>query len=126
MRRPMRLAMLCAALAAASCGGSPSAPAPPADNPFRITISSSGIVSPAELVVPPGTRVLFINSDGRPHDMTSDQHPDHLECPPINSVGLLTPGQSRETGNLVVVRTCGFHDHLNPDDARLRGQIVIR
>jgi hypothetical protein len=41
-------------------------------------------------------------------------------------VGLLNPGQSRETGNLVVARTCGFHDHENPDNNALKGRIIIR
>lgn len=107
-------------------GGGPTDPSPTPSNPYRITISASGAVSPVELIVPPGTRVLFINNHSRRHDMTSDEHPDHLECPPINQVGLLQPGQSRETGNLVAVRTCGFHDHENPDDPLLKGRIVIR
>jgi hypothetical protein len=127
MRRALAVSLLALAVAGA-CGGSganPTGPGP-SDNPFRITISSSGIVSPVELVVPPGTRVLFVNQHAQPHEMTSDAHPDHLECPEINSVGLLNAGQSRETGNLVAVRTCGFHDHVNPDDSRLRGRIVIR
>ena len=58
--------------------------------------------------------------------MSSDFHPDHQECPAINQAGLLSPGQSRETGNLVTVRTCGFHDHDNPTDLRLPGRIVIK
>jgi hypothetical protein len=113
---------------AAGCGGGggPADPSPTPSNPYRITISAGGAVSPVELIVPPGTRVLFINNHSRRHDMTSDDHPDHLECPPINQVGLLQPGQSRETGNLVAVRTCGFHDHENPDDPMLKGRIVIR
>ena len=111
---------------AAGCGGSGAAPTAPAPaNPFRITISQAG-VTPSEIVVPPGTRVLFVNQDSRAHEMTSDPHPGHFECPEINSVGLLTPGQSRETGNLVDVQTCGFHDHANPADSRLRGRIIIR
>ena len=130
MRRAIarRVAVSMLALAA-GCGGSgatPTTPGPAPGNPFRITISAAGIVSPEELVVPPGTRVLFVNNDSRPHEMTSDAHPDHLECPEINSVGLLNAGQSRETGNLVAMRTCGFHDHVNPDNSRLRGRIVIR
>ena len=107
-------------------GGGPSTPSPPSSNPNRITISSTGAVSPTELIVPPGTRVLFINNHSRRHDMTSDQHPDHLDCTEINQVGVLQPGQSRETGNLVTVRTCGFHDHELPDDPLLKGRIIIR
>jgi hypothetical protein len=110
-----------------ACGGgngSP-APSPTPTNPYTITIAASG-VSPKQIMVPQGARVLFVNNDSRLHDMASDDHPDHLECPAINQVGLLQPGQSRETGNLVVVRTCGFHDHNNPDTASLKGQIVIQ
>jgi plastocyanin len=95
-------------------------------NPNVITISATGVVTPKELTVTPGTRVLFTNSDSRRHDMTSDPHPEHSDCPELNQVGVLNPGQSRETGNLVAVRTCGFHDHDLPDNVNLRGRIVIR
>jgi hypothetical protein len=70
--------------------------------------------------------VLFVNNDSRRHAMTSDPHPDHTNCPEINQVGVLNPGQSRETGNLVAVRTCGYHDHDDPNNASLKGRIVIR
>jgi plastocyanin len=110
-----------------SCGDSQSGSSPsPGPNQNTITISASGVVSPKQLTVAPGTRVLFVNSHSARHDMTSDPHPDHLDCPELNQVGLLNPGQSRETGNLVAVRTCGFHDHNDPNNADLRGAIVIR
>jgi hypothetical protein len=109
-----------------SGGGNPGGPSPPPTNPNVITISSSGIASPREITVAPGSRVLFDNRDARRHDMTSDDHPDHLECPAINQVGLLNPGQTRETGNLNTVRTCGYHDHEDPDNNNLKGRIVIR
>ena len=95
-------------------------------NPNVITISSGGIASPKELTVAPGTRVLFVNNDGRRHDMTSDEHPEHLDCPAINQVGLLTSGQNRETGNLIAARTCGFHDHEDADNSDMKGRIVVR
>lgn len=119
-------ALLVVLLAACGGGASPGGPSPTPENPFRITISANGAVTPAELDVPPGTRVLFVNNHSRRHDMSSDAHPDHQDCPEINQVGLLQPGQSRETGNLVQVRTCGFHDHENPGDPLLRGRIIIR
>lgn len=112
-----------------ACGGGSAPPSPspgPSPNPNTITISASGIVSPRELTVAPGTRVLFVNSHSRRHDVTSDPHPDHLDCPELNQVGVLNPGQSRETGNLVTVRSCGFHDHDDPNNANLRGTIIIR
>ncbi len=45
--------------------------------------------------------------------MTSDPHPEHDDCDEINHVGLLTPGQRTETGNLNDGPHCGFHDHDN-------------
>lgn len=120
------VAGLCLALAACGGGGGTPGPSPIPQNPHVITIASGGVASPKELTVAPGARVLFVNNDGRRHDMTSDDHPDHQECPAINQVGLLTPGQNRETGNLVAVRTCGFHDHEDPDNANLKGRIIVR
>ncbi|MEO8522077.1 MAG: hypothetical protein ABI603_11980 [Acidobacteriota bacterium] len=123
----MRLAIVGAAAILATCGGgtSPSAPSTQ-DNPNRFTISATGVMSPSELVVAPGARVLFINNHAQRHQMSSDPHPEHSDCPAINQVGLLTQGQSRETGNLIETRTCGVHDHENPDNQSLRGRIVIR
>jgi hypothetical protein len=69
---------------------------------------------------------MFVNNSGGTRDMASNPHPEHTDCIEINQVGFLTSGQSRETGNLNTVRTCGYHDHAFPDDSRWRGQIVIR
>lgn len=123
----MRMARLVMGiLVVGGCGGrSPAAPSPGSSNPNIFTITAAG-VSPKEMTVAPGSRVLFINSDTRRHDMASDPHPEHSDCTPLNSVGALSPGQSRESGNLIDVRTCGFHDHDFFQDASLKGKITIR
>lgn len=120
----------CAALAlvvlnACGGGGTPSGPSGGTTG-ATVTITSSG-VSPAQLTASQGTRVLFVNNDAKPHNMTSDPHPEHTDCPEINSVGLLQPGQSRETGNLNALRTCGFHDHDDPPPGGTKwtGKITI-
>jgi hypothetical protein len=115
--------VLCAG--AVACGGGGSSPSPVPSNPFTFTITSAG-VSPKTFTVPPGTRILIVNNDSRRHDMTSDPHPEHTDCPELNAIGVLNPGQNHESGNLNTVRTCGFHDHDNPDNAGLQGQVVIR
>jgi plastocyanin len=112
-------------LAVTACGSKPTSPSGPPVVTNTITISASG-ASPKSVQVALGSRVLFVNNDSRSHNMTSDPHPDHTDCPDINQVGFLSPGQSRETGNLVVVRTCGFHDHDNPDNTGLKGTITIK
>jgi hypothetical protein len=42
--------------------------------------------------------VLFVNNDVRPQAMSSDPITVHTDCPAINDVGTLAPGQSRSTG----------------------------
>ena len=117
-------------IAFASCGGgNSSTPTAPSgggsSSSTTITITSAG-VSPKSITASPGSRVLFVNNDSRPHEMDSDPHPEHTDCPAINQVGFLSPGQSRETGNLNAVRTCGFHDHNMDRNTSLQGTIVIR
>jgi plastocyanin len=118
---------------ALGCGGgssngtptSPGAPNTPPVATTTITITAAG-VNPRVITVPAGSRVTFINNDSRSHEMHSDPHPDHGDCPPINEIGFIAAGQTRLTGPLTVVRTCGYHDHNLPDDASLRGQIIVQ
>jgi hypothetical protein len=124
----LRAASLVLPVLLVACGGGGSAPPttpPPSGNQFRVTITTAG-ANPKELIVPPGSRVLFTNNDTRRRNMTSDPHPEHDECPELNAVGFLNTGQSKETGNLNTIRTCGFHDHDDPDNSAVRGRIVIR
>ena len=113
----------------AACGSSspsaPTVPAGPTVTTTTITITTNG-VSPVAIAIAPGTQVTFVNNDTRNHNVTSDPHPDHTDCPSINQVGVLVPGQSRQTGNLNTVRTCGYHDHDDPENSRWKGTITIR
>lgn len=90
-----------------------------------MTISSAR-VTPKTLTVGAGSQVTFVNNDVVAHEMHSDPHPEHTDCPELNQVGHLSPGQSRQTGNLNTVRTCGFHDHEHPFNTSLQGSILIR
>ena len=115
------------AVCVAGCDGSDVSPSqPPGATPAAtITITASG-ASPKNVTVSPGSQVQFVNNDSREHQMYSDPHPEHSDCPPFDQVGSLRPGESRTTGNLNVTRTCNFHDHLRFEDAALRGSVVIR
>ena len=116
-------------LAVQACGddGMPGAPSDTGTggaSAATISITANG-VSPASVQVPVGSRVTFVNNDSRSHQMSSDPHPIHTECPAVN-LAILAPGASGQTGVLNAARTCGFHDHLFPDDAPWRGTIVIQ
>jgi plastocyanin len=131
--RTLGLAMFVAfltALAAGACGGggsSPSTPSgtnPPSGGDLTVTITSTGI-SPRSLQVPLGGRVTFVNNDTRTHQFMSDPNPLHNDCPAINDVSMIGPGQTRQTGSLDVRRTCGYHDHMNPTETALQGALMI-
>lgn len=137
-----KLAWAAAIAVSVGCGSSPSgppiptplpppSPIAPAPSPTpvaatTITISASGQVTPADIQVARGSRVTFVNQHGAPHDMTSDPHPSHVNCPEINEVGILPQGQSRQTGAFNTARRCGFHDHGEPTNNRLQGSITVQ
>ena len=129
-------------MGAAACGGgggggtgggpaapsSPTAPANPGGagtNDPTITITSTG-VGPKEVQVAVGGRVTFVNRDNAFHEMASDPHPVHTDCPEINAVTVLAPGASRQTAAFTRARTCTYHDHGQDTNTSLQGAIVVR
>ncbi len=129
-RSPAALVLV---LVLAACGGSgrgPGAPDPAAAPPgapaatFTVTLTATG-ASPRELRVPLGSRVTFVNQDTRSHQMMSDPHPLHTDCPEINAVGTIDRGESKLTAPLAATKSCGFHDNNRDGDASLRGLILV-
>ena len=127
------LAVLAIILVAGACGGggysSPSTPSTPATTQpaaagLTVTISATG-VQPRSLQVPMGGVVTFVNNDTRTHQIMSNPNPTHTDCPSINDVSTLAPGQSRQTGAFTVTKACGYHDHMNPNDAGLQGMLLV-
>jgi plastocyanin len=132
-------AMLVAATTAAGgcvSSSTPTSPTPPTTTPppttgpnpttATITIGTDGRVSPSSVTIAVGGRVTFVNNHSQPHDMQSDPHPEHTDCPPMAQVGFLTTGQSRTSGNFTTARTCGFHDHNQENNTGLQGRIIIQ
>jgi plastocyanin len=117
-----RLSLVACCVLLARCGGSPSSPS---EATATIRLTTAGLV-PAEVRIPVGGKVLFVNDDARTHAMSSDPVQVHTDCPPLNDVGSIAPGQSRSTGALTVARSCGFHDHLNEFDDTWKGRIIVQ
>jgi plastocyanin len=122
-----------ALVALAACGGDGGSPTTPGDTgggspgPSGATITiSGGRVSPSEVTITVGQSVTFVNNDGRIHNVSSDPHPVHTDCPQINAVGNLANSQSRLTNAFPGARSCGFHDHDDPDNGSLKGRINIQ
>ncbi|HXD17046.1 MAG TPA: hypothetical protein VN654_08515 [Vicinamibacterales bacterium] len=138
------LALLFVAAGCGSSGGpapsavpspGPSTPAPaPVPTPGPAAPSGTASVSitpfgliPFEATVGVGGRVTFVNNDNLPHDIQGGPDPEHRDCPEIDVVGFLTPGQSRQTSPLMTERTCEYHDHSAQGDHHgFGGRIVIR
>jgi hypothetical protein len=89
-----------------------------------ITLGPNG-VSDAAPRINVGERLRVTNNDTRAHQFLTTPHLIHTDCPALNSIGSLAPGQSGTSEPLTTVRGCGFHDHLNPDDNNLRGQVLV-
>jgi len=133
IRRSFVLAS-CALIGLAACGGgggSPGGPSggggttsPPPGEAATIDILNTG-VTPKVVTVPVGSRVNFANQSSSNIEPSSDPHPIHTDCPPLN-IGALRPGQTGQTGALNTARTCTYHDHGRDQDERWQGTIVIQ
>ena len=118
---------------AAACGSSSTATSPtpttsscmPSSSPNTFVIQNNQ-VCPQTMTIARGSQVTILNSDTQRHEMDSDPHPEHTDCPELNQIDFLNPGQSRLSGNLNTARKCGFHDHNNPSNAALKGTITIQ
>jgi plastocyanin len=141
MRQTVAALVAVAAMTAAGCGGGSDGPTAPstgggtggggtggggATASATITIGADGRVSPSTVTITVGGRVTFVNNHNRSHDMASDPHPSHEDCPAMAQVGFLTPGQSRTSGNFNTARRCGFHDHNEPSNTGLIGTIIVQ
>ena len=133
IRHTLTSTVLAALLAACGGGGSPAAPGggggsgggagTPGPSGASITIAN-GRVTPASVTITVGQSVTFVNSDGRVRNMSSDPHPQHNQCTSLN-IGPMNNGQTRLTGAFPTARTCGFHDHDDPDNPSVKGQVIV-
>ena len=102
----------------ATCSAGSPSPTP------TLTLTPAGI-TPSRLQISLGQQVLIVNQSGVNRMIQSNPHPVHTDCPALNAAGLLGPGASGLTATFDTERTCGFHDHLNPTDGTMRGQVFV-
>jgi plastocyanin len=119
--------------AVVACGGGNSNPmtpglgtGSPGPSGATITISAGGVVSPSAVTINSGESVTFVNNHSQSHQIASNPHPAHTDCPAINALDTINGGQTKLTNALTTSRTCGFHDHNDPSNGSLQGTITIR
>jgi plastocyanin len=130
----LALGLAAGALGVGGCGDGSSSPSgiptpaptatPPPGGAATFTIVG-GVIGPRQVEINVGQRVAFVNNDTVAHEIHSNPHPIHTDCPPLNDVGALAPTTAGLTGAFTVARTCGFHDHGQPDNTSLQGTIII-
>ena len=124
-----RAALGCAlTFGVAACGSTaPTSPVPPpAPTEITISVTATGF-KPKESEIALGGRARFENIDDRLHSIASNPLISHADCPPINEVGILVPGQSKLTGAFTEAKTCGYHDTASEGSGQvLMGTITVR
>jgi hypothetical protein len=99
-------------------------PTIPTTDGATLTLTNTG-VAPKQVRVYLGSRLTFTNTDASSHEIASNPLHVHTDCPQLNAIGFLVPGQSRTTSAPDTVRACGFHDHTNEGDARFYGTVFV-
>lgn len=124
----IRGGMLALFVVSAGCDyKSPTAPgsSTPGAEGASISITSSGL-TPSMVSIATGQSVTFRNDDAVAHEIVSTPVPTYSDCPAVNRVGRLEPGQTMQTGALTDTRSCGFLDLLRTGDSRWQGTVVIQ
>jgi len=98
----------------------------PGPSGATVTVGTNGTVSPSSVSITVGQSVTFVNNDSRSHELASDPHPAHTNCPSINALAVLGTGQTKLTNSFGAAGTCGFHDHNDETNPNLKGTITIR
>lgn len=127
-RRGLVLGLVLVTTACGSSGGGPSGTPEPSPSPLgppTWTFTAAGLQPQVLHTFNFQEAVTVVNGDGRPHDIRSDPHPAHTDCPAING-GTLMPGERREIAGPSLPRftLCYVHDEMDPANNSFRGVVV--
>jgi hypothetical protein len=104
-----------------ACGGNGSGST--SATSVNISLTPNGLSS-MSIQIEKGGTIRFTNNDFALHQIASNPHPAHTDCPELNGP-TLRQGESFTATMRNADLTCGFHDHLNPNDARFQGTIQV-
>lgn len=78
--------------------------------------------NPKTIEITAGSTVTWVNNGTVATQIASTPHPIHTDYPPLNSVGVIQPGQSKSL-KFDKAGTYRYHDHLNPASL---GTVVVK
>jgi hypothetical protein len=118
MSRLLASSPLILALATCSSAMSPSQP-----GSATIVISADGM-TPKEVSINRGNRVIVENRDSHPHRPMSGPHPEHTSCPALN-FDSIPPGAKVQSPVLDDALDCRLHDEMNVGDASFSARVLV-
>ena len=89
-----------------------------------VSITAGGFV-PQVLHVDYPVTVTFTNADSAPHTLESAPELNWDNCPEMNTVGTLQPGQSKAVPFSEKDAVCAFHDAALRANTAFQGYIAI-
>ncbi len=119
MLRSIVLAAAAASLALAGCGSSAQC-----SGTVTVTLASAG-EDPKAVTIRSVDCVAFVNQDSVAHQLVSNPHPNHTDCPWLNGPRLAT-GATFTASPSGGMSTCGWHDHLDPENAAFQGTVNVQ
>lgn len=81
--------------------------------------------NPREITIGVGEFVSFMNHESEPFAVAGGAGPSQADCPEINAVGLLGPGEIRSTAPFPAAKTCDYHVPRG-QAVLFGGRIIIR
>lgn len=95
----------------------------PSQSSENVTIEYNGSgFNPKSITIKAGQTITWMNKDTDPLQIASNPHPTHTEYPPLNTVGLIQPGESKSF-TFPQAGTYGYHNHLEPGNT---GEVIVQ
>lgn len=95
--------------------------ATPSAQKSEVQVTKSAF-TPNVIEIKVGGTVTWVNNDTLANQVASTPHPIHTDYPPLNTIGVLQPGQSKSL-KFDKAGTYRYHNHLNPGT---QGTVVVK
>lgn len=95
--------------------------ATPSASKNEVVVTTAGF-NPKTIEITAGSTATWVNNGTVATQVASTPHPIHTDYPPLNSVGIIQPGQSKSL-KFDKAGTYRYHNHLNPASL---GTVIVK